>query len=96
MSDLSTIPRNKNNFDSIITCGPEMMMKKLFEISNVKHFQASLERFMKCGLGLCGQCCVGNGLRVCNEGPVFNEKILKNIKDFGLYKRDASGKKIYF
>lgn len=83
-------------FDSIITCGPEKMMKKIFDNSNVKYFQASLERYMKCGIGLCGQCSVGKGLRVCEEGPVFDKKILKNIKDFGLYKRDASGKKIYF
>jgi len=96
VTNLAEIQLNKNNFDSIITCGPEMMMKKLFEISNEKHFQASLERFMKCGIGICGQCCVGNGLRVCMEGPVFNKKILKNIKDFGIFKRDASGKKIYF
>lgn len=83
-------------FDSIITCGPEIMMKKIFDNSNVKYFQASLERFMKCGIGICGQCCVGEGLRVCEEGPVFEKKLLKNIEDFGLYKRDASGKKIYF
>jgi dihydroorotate dehydrogenase electron transfer subunit len=87
---------SKRNFDSIITCGPEIMMKKLFEKSNVKHFQASLERYMKCGIGICGQCCVGKGLRVCKEGPVFNEKTLKNIDDFGIFKRDAFGKKVYF
>ena len=86
----------KGNYDSIITCGPELMMKKLFDESDVKYFQASLERYMKCGIGICGQCCVGNGLRVCEEGPVFNEKTLKNIKDFGIFKRDSSGKKLYF
>jgi dihydroorotate dehydrogenase electron transfer subunit len=51
---------------------------------------------MKCGIGLCGQCCVGKGLRVCKEGPVFDEKMFKNIKDFGLFKRDAAGIKIKF
>jgi dihydroorotate dehydrogenase electron transfer subunit len=87
---------SNNKFDQILTCGPELMMKKLFDISKNISFQASLERYMKCGFGLCGQCCVGNGLRVCKEGPVFDEKTLKNIKDFGVYKRDASGKKIKF
>jgi len=86
----------KNNFDSIITCGPEIMMRKLYEDSKVNYFQASLERFMKCGIGICGQCCVGDGLRVCEEGPVFNKKLLGKIDDFGKYKRDASGKKVYF
>jgi len=87
---------SKNKFDQILTCGPELMMKKLFEISNNISFQASLERYMKCGFGLCGQCCVGKGLRVCKEGPVFDEATLKKIKDFGIYKRDGSGKKIKF
>jgi len=55
-----------------------------------------LERYMKCGIGLCSQCCVGNGLRVCVEGPVFDEDALKNIEEFGTYKRDATGRKIRF
>jgi dihydroorotate dehydrogenase electron transfer subunit len=87
---------SNNQFDQILTCGPEIMMKKLFEISKNISFQASLERYMKCGFGLCGQCCVGDGLRVCKEGPVFDEKTLKKIEDFGVYKRDASGKKVKF
>ena len=85
---------NKNDYNSVITCGPEVMMKKLFDIFKRNDFQASLERYMKCGFGLCGQCCVGEGLRVCKEGPVFNRAKLKKIKDFGIYKRDASGRKI--
>ncbi|KYK23672.1 hypothetical protein AYK21_01995 [Thermoplasmatales archaeon SG8-52-2] len=87
---------SNNQFDQILTCGPEIMMKKLFEISKNISFQASLERYMKCGFGLCGQCCVGDGLRVCKEGPVFDEKTLNNIEDFGVYKRDATGKKVKF
>lgn len=86
----------KENFDSIITCGPEIMMKKLFDISKDIPFQASLERYMKCGIGICGQCCIGKGLRVCKEGPVFDRKTLKNIEDFGVFKRDASGRIINF
>jgi dihydroorotate dehydrogenase electron transfer subunit len=67
----------------------------LFDVSINISFQASLERYMKCGVGICSQCCIGNGLRVCVEGPVFNRDVLKNVKDFGLYKRDASGRKIH-
>jgi len=81
---------------SIITCGPEIMMKKLYELFSLHSFQASLERYMKCAVGICGQCCIGNGLRVCLEGPVFNSKILKNIKDFGKFKRNQSGNIKYF
>jgi len=87
---------NKEKFDSVITCGPEIMMKNLYDMCKKISFQASLERYMKCGIGLCGQCCIGEGLRVCKEGPIFDGKMLKNIKDFGVYKRDASGKKIKF
>jgi dihydroorotate dehydrogenase electron transfer subunit len=95
-TDLAREIINKEKFDSIITCGPELMMKKLFDITKNIPFQASLERYMKCGIGICGQCCVGKGLRVCEEGPVFDRKTLKNIEDFGIFKRDAAGRKVKF
>ena len=85
---------NINHYDSVITCGPEIMMKKVLDKCKKINFQASIERYMKCGFGICGQCCIGDGLRVCFEGPVFDGKTLNNIKDFGNFKRDASGKKI--
>jgi len=86
----------KEKIDQIFTCGPELMMKKLLDISNNIGLQVSLERYMKCGIGLCGQCCVGKGLRVCEEGPVFNKETLLKVEDFGKYKKDASGQKIKF
>ncbi len=82
--------------DAIYTCGPELMMKSLYNCSKNLPFQASLERFLKCGVGICGACCVGNGLRVCVEGPVFDRYTLEMTKDFGLWKRDPSGTKVYF
>jgi dihydroorotate dehydrogenase electron transfer subunit len=87
---------DENKFDSIITCGPEIMMKRLLEMGRDIPFQASLERYMKCGFGLCGQCTIGDGIRVCKEGPVFDGKTLKNIEDFGLFKRDGAGRKVRF
>jgi dihydroorotate dehydrogenase electron transfer subunit len=93
-SDIAIDYLKKNEFDSIITCGPELMMKKLFDNTQGIYFQASLERFMKCAIGLCGQCCIGNGIRVCKEGTIFDGKNLKNFKDFGFFKRDAAGRKI--
>jgi len=80
-----------NTFSAVITCGPEQMMKALHQRYHHLPFQASLERYMKCGIGLCGQCCVDTGLRVCTEGPVFTGEQLQNIPDFGMYSRDASG-----
>jgi dihydroorotate dehydrogenase electron transfer subunit len=87
---------NDNKFDMILTCGPEIMMKKIFDISEEIPFQASLERYIKCGIGICGQCCIGKGLRVCKDGPIFDKKALKNVEDFGVFRRDSSGKKINF
>jgi dihydroorotate dehydrogenase electron transfer subunit len=92
---VSEIIKNKY-FDQILTCGPEPMMKKLFDITDNIPFQASLERFIKCGIGICGSCCIGEGLRVCKEGPVFKKEKLKYIKEFGVFKKDASGQKIKF
>ena len=83
--------------DMIYTCGPEIMMKKVIEISDLNNIecQVSLERYMKCGFGICGQCVVDPlGIRVCKEGPVFDKEIIKKISEFGEYKRDATGKKI--
>ena len=49
---------NKHGYSIIYTCGPEVMMSKVYEFCK-KHdiqFEASLERYMKCGIGICGQC----------------------------------------
>jgi len=77
------------NVDLIITCGPEVMMKRVLEIaeSNNIEIQASLERKMKCGIGLCGSCCIGenNDITVCKEGPIFTSSQLKHIPQFGEY-----------
>lgn len=74
----------KEKFDCVYTCGPELMMKKVFEICSAKKIklQASLERFMKCGCGLCGSCLI-NGQRVCADGPVFELEKLKEFEKFG-------------
>lgn len=78
-----------NNIDLILTCGPEVMMKKVLDISELKNIkiQASLERKMKCGVGLCGSCCVGDNhdISVCKDGPIFNSDQLKKFPGFGSY-----------
>jgi len=84
----------KEKIDAVFTCGPEPMMKTLLSCCRTIPFQASLERYMKCSIGICGQCCVGKGLRVCLDGPIFDGSTLKKVEDFGVYKRDAAGRKI--
>ncbi len=80
----------------VFTCGPEIMMHKIFQICEEKKIElyASLERIMRCGCGLCGLCVLDPiGLLVCNDGPVFSSKSLAEITDFGHYKRNFAGKK---
>ena len=80
-----------NNIDMIITCGPEIMMKKVLNLAESKNIQiqASLERKMKCGVGICGSCCIGenNDVSVCKEGPIFASEQLKKIPQFGSYEK---------
>lgn len=83
-------------FDMIYACGPEQMLVKVCKLAE-KHdvdFEASLERLMRCAMGLCGSCIIGR-YRVCRDGPVFNVKQLKKVEtEFGIFKRDFDGKKI--
>ena len=82
-------------FDKVYTVGPEIMELKIAKLCWENHipFEVSLERFMKCGIGLCGQCCVDPvGWRMCVEGPVIDGEKLKKIDEFGYYHRTASGK----
>ncbi len=83
------------DIDLVITCGPELMMKRVFKIADNHDIpvQASLERYMKCGIGLCGSCVV-DGLRVCVEGPVLKTEELRKLKEFGEYHRSPSGRKV--
>jgi dihydroorotate dehydrogenase electron transfer subunit len=86
----------KERFDMIYTCGPEQMMGKVLDLAE-KHemaLEASLERLMRCAIGLCGSCGVGK-YRVCRDGPVFTANQLREVKaEFGIAKRDFNGKLI--
>ncbi|MFO7792462.1 MAG: dihydroorotate dehydrogenase electron transfer subunit [Candidatus Saliniplasma sp.] len=83
------------NTECVLTCGPEPMMKKTVEISTRKNVpvQASLERYMKCGLGLCDSCSI-DGYQVCRDGPVFYGDELEEMDEFGKFERDKSGRRV--
>jgi dihydroorotate dehydrogenase electron transfer subunit len=85
---------NNEKFDTVYTCGPELMMKKVFDIASANSLpvQASLERYMKCGIGICASCCIGDQL-VCKDGTVFNQEELSVMEEFGKIYRDKSGRK---
>lgn len=85
--------------DQVFACGPEMMLKKISEITAAHKIpsQLSLERYMKCGFGLCGNCVVDPlGIRLCVEGPVVKNETCVKINEFGKYHRDDMGKKHTF
>jgi dihydroorotate dehydrogenase electron transfer subunit len=86
----------EEGFDTVYTCGPELMMAKVYQ-SAQKHgipIQASLERYVKCAVGLCGNCAIGP-YRVCKDGPVFDTEMLNEVQgEFGMTHMDSSGKAI--
>jgi NAD(P)H-flavin reductase len=61
--------------DAVFVCGPEVMMR--FVVRELGHrgvpreaIWISMERSMKCGIGLCGHCQLA-GSFVCKDGPVY-------------------------
>jgi dihydroorotate dehydrogenase electron transfer subunit len=85
----------KEGIDVVYGCGPEMMLKKVFEICKKKEVecQLSLERYMHCGFGVCGSCAI-DGYIVCVDGPVFSSKQLEKMTEFGKFARLKYGKKV--
>ena len=66
-----------------IVCGPPIMIRFTFPSLEKLGFApeqmiTTLEKRMKCGIGKCGRCNIGN-LYVCRDGPVFT---YAQIKDF--------------
>ena len=66
-----------------LLCGPEVMMR--FAIATLSglgvddsRIIVSMERNMKCGIGLCGHCQLGP-LFVCTQGPVFRFPDVKGL-----------------
>ncbi len=83
---------NESHFDGVYTCGPEKMMYKTVQSAHSKGIfvQASLERMMKCGVGICGSCCVGEDL-ACKDGTIFDGTHLSQNKEFGYTHRNKAG-----
>lgn len=95
MEEVHGLLADKKRIDAVFCCGPERMMLAVAR-ECLKHeipCQVSLERYMKCGLGVCGSCDLG-GKTVCRDGPVFDGLEVLGLEEFGQIKRDASGKKV--
>lgn len=66
-----------------ITCGPPIMIKFVLAALNKLGFRdeqvyTTLENKMKCGVGKCGRCNVGD-VYICKEGPVYNAADVKKM-----------------
>jgi len=80
---------------AIYTCGPEPMLARLLKVCVERDLpgQFSVERYMKCGFGICGQCAL-DGLLVCQDGPVLTVDQLRNVADFGHFQRSPTGRRL--
>ncbi len=64
-------------------CGPPIMFR--FVIKDLlalgfkeRNIVSTLERYMKCGVGKCGHCCIGVAY-ICVDGPVFTYEQIKKL-----------------
>ena len=84
----------KERFDVVYACGAERMLYKLFVLVERYNtpLQVSLERLMRCAIGLCGSCAIGEFM-VCKDGPVFSKRQLRKVKgEFGSRRLSFDGK----
>jgi dihydroorotate dehydrogenase electron transfer subunit len=78
----------------VFACGPEIMQFKIAQMCEKfgVECEISLERYMKCGFGICGNCCVDDaGFTTCQAGPVVSGEASLKVAEFGKYHRDKTG-----
>ena len=69
---INYLDQNSVEFDTLYSCGPEILLKKLKEKYEGKEGYLSYEARMACGVGLCHGCVKGEKhYCVCTDGPVF-------------------------
>jgi NAD(P)H-flavin reductase len=76
-----TAPSPKNAV--AIVCGPPVMIRFTFPVLEKLGFTpenmiTTLEKRMKCGIGKCGRCNIGE-IYVCRDGPVFSYARIKGF-----------------
>lgn len=69
----------------ILCCGPPVAFKFIGQSLNSRGFTddqiyVSLERKMKCGIGICNHCLISGNRHVCLDGPVFTLGEVKDMK----------------
>ncbi|MBS7635645.1 dihydroorotate dehydrogenase electron transfer subunit [Candidatus Bathyarchaeota archaeon] len=96
ITDLVEEMLHREKFDVVYACGPEGMIRKIYEITEQYSvdMQASLERYIRCAIGICGSCVIG-GYRVCRDGPVFSEAQMRKMKNYlGKVRYNERGERI--
>lgn len=85
---------SRGGFDTVYACGPERMIVGLLGMTQggSVQLQASLERYMKCGIGVCDSCAL-DGKHVCRDGPVFRDRDLRSFEQLGRTRLDATGRR---
>ena len=69
---INYLEQNNIEFDTLYSCGPEILLKKLEEKYVGRDGYLSYEARMACGVGLCHGCVKGEKhYCVCTDGPVF-------------------------
>jgi sulfhydrogenase subunit gamma (sulfur reductase) len=79
LKEVNPSPENRVAF----TCGPPIMIKLVVEALEEMgyadaHIVTTLEMKMKCGVGKCGRCNIGDKY-ICRDGPVFTFAQLREI-----------------
>lgn len=95
--DLFAELSKKQPFRKVYACGPEKMLYRVVELCKNQDIdcEVSLERYFKCGFGVCGQCDC-SGQRVCIDGPIFNIEELSRMEDFGKVTVTKTGERVAF
>ena len=90
----ASLDRFLGDADRVYACGPERMMAAVLDAALAAGVPCELcvERYMKCGVGLCGSCHVGE-ICACTEGPVLPGERLKGT-GFGRTARDCAGRRV--
>ncbi|NRT70124.1 dihydroorotate dehydrogenase electron transfer subunit [Clostridium beijerinckii] len=65
------------DYDTVLCCGPEIMMKKVIDMCKEKNVAVyvSMEKHMACGVGACLVCTCktkDGHKRTCKDGPIFD------------------------
>ena len=81
LTDMAPKPKNT----VAVVCGPPIMIKFTLQALEKLGFKddqiiTTLEKRMKCGVGICGRCNIGTKY-VCVDGPVFTLAQLKELPD---------------